>query len=178
MGTPLLLLTDQQVQDFLVNGYLFLQPASLGSDFHASVCTRALSIIQKEGNPGNNILPRLPELQRLFNDPVIKGALESVLGSNFTMQPHRHPHLTSPGSKAQQWHKDSFFGYRKPLRHHQLRYVMAMYYPQDTTMEMGPTGIKPGTHYDVMDPKNYRGSKTLAYCNRLLTMYGTGCWVL
>ena len=122
---------------------------------------QALSIIQKEGNPGNNILPRLPDLQRVFNDPVIKGALESVLGSNDTMQPNRHSHLTSPGSKAQQWHKDSFFGYRKPLRHHQLRYVMVMYYPQDTIMEMGPTGIKPGTHYDVMDPKDYRGSKTL-----------------
>ena len=28
-------------------------------------------------------------------------------------------------------------------------------------MEMGPTGIKPGTHFDVMDPKHYRGSKIL-----------------
>jgi hypothetical protein len=165
MDNTLLLLTDQQVQDFLINGYIFLQPTSLNRNFHETIFTQALSIMQKEGNPGNNILPRLPVLQRLFDDPVIKGALESLLGSNYTMQPHRHPHLTSPGSTDQQWHKDSFFGYRKPLRHHQLRYAMIMYYPQDTTIEMGPTGIKPGTQYDVMDPKIHQGNKTLENTN-------------
>ncbi|CAF4175014.1 unnamed protein product, partial [Rotaria sp. Silwood2] len=25
--------------------------------------------VQQEGNPGNNILPRVPLLQRLFDDP-------------------------------------------------------------------------------------------------------------
>ncbi|CAF0873418.1 unnamed protein product [Rotaria sordida] len=69
------------------------------------------------------------------------------------MQPHRHAHRTRPGTQDQLWHKDSYFGYRKPLRHHQLRYVMAMYYPQDTTIEMGPTAIKPRSQYDVMDRK-------------------------
>ncbi|CAF0921754.1 unnamed protein product [Rotaria sordida] len=158
MDIPVLL-TDRQVQEFLINGYLLLQPKSLDENFHSTIFTQALSVIQKEGNPGNNILPRVPLLQRLFDDPVITGALESLLGSNYVMQPHRHPHLTSPGSDDQSWHKDSFFGYRKLLRHHQLRYVMIMYYPQDTTVEMGPTGIKPRTQYDVMDPKIYQHNK-------------------
>jgi hypothetical protein len=164
METPLLL-TDQQVQEFLINGYLFLQPKSLDKKFHSTIFTQALSIFEKEGNPGNNILPRLPQLQRLFDDPVIKGALESLLGSNYTMQPHRHAHLTSPGSTEQLWHKDTFFGYRRPLRHHQLRYAMIMYYPQDTTIEMGPTGIKPRTQYDVMDPELRQRNKTLENTN-------------
>ncbi|CAF1311549.1 unnamed protein product [Rotaria sp. Silwood1] len=77
------------------------------------------------------------------------------------MQPHRHVHVTRPGTADQTWHKDSYFGYRKPLRHHQLRYVMAMYYPQDTTIEMGPTAIIPRSQYDVMHPKMSSHSETL-----------------
>ena len=68
----------------------------------------------------------VPELLQVFEDPNVSGALESLLGKNYTMQPHRHPHLIKPGTKAQQWHKDSYFGFRKPIRHHQIRYVMAM----------------------------------------------------
>lgn len=157
MNTPVLL-TDKQVQDFLINGYLVLQPTSLDRDFHASIFTQTLAVFDKEGNPGNNILPRVPELQHVFDDPIVSGALESLLGANYTMQPHRHPHLSRPGFAEQQWHKDSYFGYRKPLRHHQLRYIMAMYYPQDTTMAMGPTAIQPRTQYNVMDPKAHRRS--------------------
>jgi HEAT repeat protein len=160
-----MLLTDKQVQEFLINGYLILQPTSLDANFHSSIFTQTLSVFEKEGNPGNNILPRVPQLMHVFNDPVIKGAIESLLGSNYTMQPHRHPHFTKPGTKDQLWHKDSFFGYGKPLRHHQLRYIMAMYYPQDTTIEMGPTAIKPQSQYDVLDPKVHRNSKTLNNSN-------------
>ena len=149
MNTPLLL-TDKQVQDFLINGYIVLQPLSLDRDFHSSIFNQTLSVFNEEGNPGNNVLPRIPQLQYVFDDPVVSGALESLLGANYTMQPHRHPHFSKPGFKEQQWHKDSYFGYQKPLRHHQLRYIMAMYYPQDTTMEMGPTAIKPRTQYSVM----------------------------
>ena len=159
------LLTDEQVQEFLINGYLVLQPASLDKSFHSSVFTETLSIFQEDGNPGNNILPRVPQLQCVFDDPVVRGALESLLGSNYTMQPHRHAHLTKPGSQDQQWHKDSYFGYRKLLRHHQLRYIMAMYYPQDTTMEMGPTAIKPRSQYDVMDANTHRSEDLLENSN-------------
>ncbi|CAF3860139.1 unnamed protein product [Rotaria sp. Silwood1] len=160
METPLLL-TDKQVQEFLINGYLILQPISLDRNFHSSIFTEVQSIFQQDANPGNNILPRIPQLQYVFDDPVIKGALVSLLGSNYTMQPHRHAHATHPGTPDQTWHKDSYFGYRKPLRHHQLRYTMAMYYPQDTTIEMGPTAIIPRSQYDVKHPKMYSHSETL-----------------
>ena len=160
-----LLLTDQQVQEFLINGYLILRPSSLDDDFHSTIFTEALTIYEKEGNLGNNILPRIPRLQQVFDDPVIKGGIQSLLGENYTMQPHRHPHLTSPGTKDQMWHKDSYFGFAKMLRHHQTRYLMAMYYPQDTTREMGPTGIKPRTQYDAINPKKYRGPKTFENTN-------------
>ncbi|CAF1226831.1 unnamed protein product [Didymodactylos carnosus] len=162
------LLTDKQVQEFLINGYLVLDPVSLDSNFHSTIFTEVLSIFktkQNEHNPGNNILPCIPQLQCVFNDPIIKGALQSLLGFNYTMQPHRNAHLTRPGTKDQLWHKDSYFGYTKPLRHHQLRYIMAMYYPQDTTIDMGPTAIKPRTQYDVMDPDH--PNKTLDNSNSM-----------
>ncbi|CAF1515322.1 unnamed protein product [Adineta steineri] len=164
MNTPLLL-TDNQVKEFLINGYLVLHPTSLDEKFHSTIFNQVSSVFEKEGNPGNNILPRIPELQNVFDDPVVSGALESLLGTNYIMQPHRHAHLTKPGTQDQLWHKDSYFGYRKELRHHQLRYIMAMYYPQDTTLEMGPTAIKPKSQYDVLDPKVHRNEKTLENSN-------------
>ncbi|CAF1149415.1 unnamed protein product [Adineta ricciae] len=148
MNSPLLL-TDKQLQQFLIDGYLVLQPMSLDDNFHSSIYAEISSIFARGGNPGNNLLPKLPQLQQVFNDPLVHGALISLLGANYTMQPHRHPHLTKPNTRDQQWHKDSYFGYQKPLRHHQLRYVMAMYYPQHTTLETGPTAIKPQTQYLV-----------------------------
>ncbi|CAF4378231.1 unnamed protein product, partial [Adineta steineri] len=76
----------------------------------------------------------------------------------YTMQPNRYAHLSKPGCKGEQWHKDSYYGYKKLLRHHQLRYIMAMYYPQNTTIEMGLTAIKPRLQYEVMDPKINRNN--------------------
>ncbi len=101
---------------------------------------------------------------------MIKGALVSILGKEFGMHPHRAVHLSKPGKKEQLWHrvrnkkpfnltlKDSFWGYRLPLRYPLPWMVMAMYYPQKTTLQMGPTGIKPGTQYYTLGPKFYDGS--------------------
>eukprot|EP01121_Diplochlamys_sp_Union-15-3_P006468 TRINITY_DN16961_c0_g1_i1.p2 TRINITY_DN16961_c0_g1~~TRINITY_DN16961_c0_g1_i1.p2 ORF type:complete len:114 (+),score=14.22 TRINITY_DN16961_c0_g1_i1:272-613(+) len=35
---------------------------------------------------------------------------------------------------------------------------MAMYYPQKTELELGPTEIKPGTQYCSLDPQKYSGT--------------------
>lgn len=150
-----ILLTDEQVQSFLIDGYLVLQ-TQLKEDVHKDIISKSMDIL-KEGNPGNNIYPMIPELKLVYDDPLISGALESLVGPNYTMQPHRFTHLNNPGSQHQQWHKDSFFGYGKPCRHHQTRYIMGMYYPQKTTIKMGPTALKPQSQYSSIDPKRYRG---------------------
>lgn len=159
METPILL-TDDQVKEFLINGYLVLRTQSLDQTFHSKIFSQIQTIFDTEGNPGNNILPRMPELQYVYDDPAIRGALISLLGSNYVMQCHRHPHVTRPGTRSQFWHKDSYFGYRKPLRHHQIRYVMAMYYPQDTTLDMGPTALKPRSQYDVLRPNQFASTES------------------
>ena len=71
----------------------------------------------------------------------MNGALTSVLGPNYFMWPHRHCHYNAPGTPAQNLHKDA--GMHKS---HRTRRIFALYYPQDTTLEMGPTAVLPGSY--------------------------------
>ena len=57
-------------------------------------------MFEKEGNPGNNLLPRIPEIQGVFDDKRVIGGLTSVLGEDYYMQPHRHAHFNQPQSEG------------------------------------------------------------------------------
>ena len=137
-----LLLNDQQMKSFITNGFLILK-TDFSKEFHAGLVDQLNEVYEKEGNPGNNILPRIRDMQKVFEHPVITGALTSVLGPNYLLHTHRHGHYNSipkPGG----WHKDSYWGYDR-LRNHHPWWAMIMYFPQDTPIELGPTGIMPGT---------------------------------
>ena len=140
------LLNDIQMQEFIKNGYLTLQ-TDLPAEFHRDTYQRIEDVFETEGNPGNNVLPRIPAIQRVLDDPAIHGALQSVLGRNYYHHPHRHCHFNPPGSDGQNMHKDSW-----SKRHHKVRWAMAFYYPQDTPVELGPTGIVPGSQYHNNTP--------------------------
>ena len=73
---------------------------------------------------------------------MLKGALTSLLGTDYYMQPHRHPHYNPPGSPGQNMHQDG----GKRWSHHTRR-LLVFYYPQDTPLELGPTGVVPMSHY-------------------------------
>ena len=148
------LLNDDAMRDFIVNGYVVVKPA-LPPSFHKSVFQQTLGIIEKGENLGNNnLLPKVPMLQQVFDDPAVHGALTSVLGQNYVMNQHRACHYHPPGSKAQDWHKDYPLGGN--VRYHRTRLAMAFYYPQDVTEDMGPTAIQPATQYYV-EPSNAPG---------------------
>ena len=138
-------LTDEQMRDFIVNGYLTVK-ADLPRSFHETIYRKTEEFTAKEGNLGNNILPRVPELQAVFEEPAVRGALTSILGQNYVMHSHRHPHQNHPHSDGQGFHKDSYWGYQK-VRHHCPRWAMAFYYPQDSPEEIGPSAVLPGTQY-------------------------------
>lgn len=138
-------LTDEQMRHFIAHGCLVLQ-TDFSPEFHAAMNARITDVMRDEGNPGNNILPRVPEIQEVFHSPVITGAVSSVLGDDYITQPHRHCHYTEPGRKVQSWHKDSYWGYAR-IRNHHPWWAMIFYYPQEVTPEMGPSGLLPGTHY-------------------------------
>lgn len=140
------LLTDEQMMQFITKGYLVLQN-DLDPQLHKKVMDSIYHVFHDEGNPGNNILPRVPEIMEFFDTSVVKGALTSVLGPDYYMHPHRHCHFNKPGSQMPgggQWHKD---GYWSSMRSHRPWWAMIFYYTQDITEDLGPTAIMPGTQY-------------------------------
>ncbi len=139
------LLDDDAMRQFIAQGYLLIQ-SDQTAEFHRQICAQLDSVLSKEGNPGNNILPRVPQIGQVFSSAPVRGALTSLLGPNYTMHPHRYCHLNRPGSSGQGWHKDDYV-FDQNVRHHRFRWVMAFYYPQEVTAEMGPTGVLPGRQF-------------------------------
>lgn len=152
MADKPVLLTDAQMQQFIREGYLMLHP-DFPEGFHAKVYQRIDESFAKTGgkNPGNNLLPAVPELQEVWDHPVVHGAFSSILGPDYYLHLHRHVHESRPGSAARGMHKDSLHNSRfcadHNRRHHHCRWMMAMYYPQDTPAEMGPTSVIPRSQY-------------------------------
>lgn len=138
MSDKMYLLSDDEVMSFVIRGYHLVE-ADFPAGFNESVYA---DLSQLSDNPGDGILDRVPKLYQVWDHPKVKGALISLLGEDYRMSGHRHCHVNPPGSRSQGWHQDGV-----NQRHHQVRVVLAMYYPQDTPAEMGPTVILPGTHF-------------------------------
>lgn len=151
MAAPVLL-TDTQVQAFLRDGYLTVD-ADLPADFHAGLLDQISALFTTEGNPGNDILPRVPQLHKVLAHPRVHGALTSLLGPDYLLHPHRHCHLNPAGSDGQRMHQDSYEADQN-VRHHRARWLMAFYYPQDVDLNLGPSSIVPGTQYLTADDQN------------------------
>ena len=144
----------EQVRQFIANGYLVLQP-SLPPELHQTICRRiAEAVVPGTDNPGNNILPLVPEMRHVLEAPEVHGALVTLLGPGYLEHPHRFCHveaqqssdgLDHPAKLAANSHQDSYTPLGRP-RHHHIRYLRVMYYPQDTPQELGPTHVIPGTH--------------------------------
>ncbi|MCY3555278.1 MAG: HEAT repeat domain-containing protein [Gemmatimonadetes bacterium] len=159
------LLRDDAICRFITDGYVQVN-AGLPAEFHRNLYRKIEIVLEEEGNPGNNILPRIPEIHRVFDQPSVRGALTSLLGPGYLMHPHRYCHLNKPGSSGQQWHKDDYI-FDHNVRHARCRWVMAFYYPQDVSADMGPTGILPGMqhHNGISDCDASRtGESALGLC--------------
>lgn len=149
-GAPLLL-TDDEMVSFIINGYHILEP-DLRSGFNERVFSTLLEVPE---NPGEHIIEALPAMTDVLGDPAITGALTSLLGQDYIREPGGHIHMNPPHTRAQPWHQDERFG-----RSHQdrdvdhVKHVMLMYYPQDVTDDMGPTVLLPGSHRRVASPES------------------------
>ena len=139
------LLNDEEMRRFIIDGYIKIQ-TDFSRDFHQTIFQQVEDMFGNQGNLGNNLLPLIPEIQQVFSHPAVHGALISTLGENYVMHSHRYCHFNSPGSTGQNFHKDSYEG-DEQIRRHRCRWMMGFYYPQDTTEDMGPTAVLPGTQY-------------------------------
>jgi hypothetical protein len=131
------------VRDFIINGYVKVQ-TDFPPSFHENICQQLDTMFEETGNLGNNLLPSIPEIQEVFDHPVVHGAMQGVLGSDYVMHSHRYCHYNPEGSDGQGFHKDTYEG-DEQIRRHRCRWTMAFYYPQDVTEDMGPTAVLPGS---------------------------------
>jgi HEAT repeat protein len=155
------LLTDGQMRSFLANGVVNVQPA-LPASYHRAIYEAFDKIVPddhvehpgkaKPNNPGNNIIPLMPQLAELFEDPAVKGALISLLGADHMLDPHRALHNNMPIDGPQPLHKDSLFAFKRHVRTHRPWTLLLFYYPQETPPERGPTGVIPGSQYALRHP--------------------------
>ena len=83
------LFTDEQMRAFLTNGFVVIKP-DLPRSLHDTIYQKLDQAVEMDGNPGNNLLPRVPEIQEVYDHPTVRGALTSVIGPNYMMHPHRH----------------------------------------------------------------------------------------
>ena len=165
--SALILLTDAQVQAYLTNGYITVQTAHSPA-VHQNIHRQIETLFATEGNPGNDILPKVPDLYQILRDPAVDGALQSLLGPSYLIHPHRHCHHNPCGSKGQGMHQDSYENDQN-VRHHRTRWTMAFYYPQDVSLDMGPTAILPATQYYNSSEQAYEREE-LPLCGRAGTV--------
>ena len=151
------LLSDEQMRQFIVDGYLVLGP-SVPEGIHQIIYEKLCDILDQGATPGNNVLPWVPEMRHILTSPEVCGALISVLGEGYIEHPHRYDHhLWAAEGKlsdkevaaklAQNSHQDGYTPLGRP-RQHYPRFARIMYYPQDTPVELGPTHVIPGTQYN------------------------------
>lgn len=162
------LLNDEQMQNFIRDGYITIHPDL--PDVHEEIHWETAAIFEKEGDPRNHILQKVPALNQVFAHPIVCGVLTSLLGPNYMMHPHRHAHMKEPGQKGGAWHQDGrskhfttkdhgwLFEWR---RHHRFRSVWAWYYPQEVIEDMGPTAVIPRVqYYDLESMRHYNSAYT------------------
>ena len=167
MNKPALPLTDKEMQDFIINGYVKVK-TDFSPSFHDNIRQQLDTMFEETGNLGNNLLPAIPEIQEIFDHPIVHGAMQGVLGSDYVMHPHRYCHFNQQGSKGQNFHKDSYAG-DEQIRRHRCRWTMAFYYPQDVTEDMGPTAVLPGSQYYETDESAHEQPE-LALCGEAGTV--------
>ena len=77
------LLNDDQVREFIANGFLRLTP-DVPPDTHKEVDALLRFAVEREAWYGNNILARVPKMHDVLNCPVVRGALTSIAGPGST----------------------------------------------------------------------------------------------
>lgn len=155
---------DSLVQDWIAHGFVCLQPTHLPQQFHDEIYTRCMELATTQDDSGqsrctslgDDLQAELPEVNHIWDCPLIRVFLRRILGDFPIMDPHKFCHLALPERQGQGLHVDqmqSTSGHYARLPSRPF-WVLAMYYPQTTTIELGPTGIMPGSHFFWNEGKN------------------------
>ena len=155
------LLDDEKMSRFLADGFLVLEPAELPGAYHREMF-QAASDLYDEGRHfegfavhlhvfGDNVVARIPRIREMITCPTVAGALTSILGEHYVLHPHNYVHASS--RRDQGFHQDGNLPWNERGHYRSHRPLMAMlfYYPQEVTLDNGPTEVVPGTQYWTRD---------------------------
>lgn len=142
MSTTRQLLTSAQVARFVTHGFHRLDevvPPEMNEEA-LDVFAAGLPAVPY-GTPLSEAFPEGSFARRLVELPAIAGALESLVGSEPTVD-HHFVHTRQPREgSAQALHADAVIDLRFDAFDVQL-----MYYPREVTADMGGTLLIPGSH--------------------------------
>ena len=164
------------LQRFIVTGYLVLPPSpAVSARAHAAIADDILAcgfqapgrrtpygLAMLDGDAaGNNLLHAAPALREVcIESPALQAALRQLLGPGYRWHPHCRAHLRQRGAHTTMWHVDAYKGTSwSSGRQHEPHWLMVMYYPQATSLAMGPTELLPGSQY-------YRGDSDREHYSR------------
>ncbi len=100
------LLSDEGMREFIRKGFITFD-ADMPAGFHETVFERTEHVMETAGNPGNNVMAVIPELQEVLDHPKVASTLSSVLGPGYVLNANRYCHRRPVGAEAQSpLHKD------------------------------------------------------------------------
>jgi hypothetical protein len=147
---------DRCIKQFIIDGYMVILPEMLttvSADMPDIIFQEAVKLQKKISNGqryDSALEQEVPLLNEILNDPTVVTVMTRLLGDSYIIQPFSHMHWSYRGRPDQHFHKDNISGYTRPhALNLQLRNAMFMYYPQHTTLELGPTSIRRGSHYST-----------------------------
>ena len=149
-----------------------------------SCCRRAVFRPCLRARRWLRVIPTESAITRVLELPVVRGAIESLVGPNPRFD-HHFLHVTFPPefyearglpNVSQHTHQDSTIDPRRAFD------VQIMYYPHDVTREMGGTRFVPGTHLRVVSEaavaryQNIRGQQHVVCPAGTLLFLHHGIW--
>ena len=153
--------SDTDLCQFLDLGYAVIQPQHFSRRFHNQLYREAERLYEcqeVERDPHKRVelisdrtLDGIRQLNALLGCDELTEALNAILGDRHFRYPHSFIHRS--GDFDQGFHKDSPlpWGSKGGMRSHRPNWAMVFYYPQETTVNMGPTEILPGSQYWNVD---------------------------
>ena len=131
-------LTDSQVLEFCKQGYLLLEGV-----VPDEINRRTINFLDKyPSHEPTEILTEDWFVDNVILNPQASGAVRSLLSQNFGLPIIMSNHRVMCPSPAQHWHRDGNSKYGPALS-----YLQVFYYPEDCSLELGPTELLPGSHF-------------------------------
>ena len=113
-------LTDKQVKNYLLNGYIILNPKlppGFNQAMHETACKLHDEARVLSGNAnhlqvtGDNLRARIPRIDSILKSNMVHGALTGVLGDDYVLHPHHFVHESN--QQDQNFHQDATLPWNK-----------------------------------------------------------------